>query len=189
MLQQNIWQTKAIPAFLIIGLLLSLSCQTGSNRVIIQELGFSMSLPKGWLTDSREPSTFYEKSKRDDNWGMVVEYQLEEGETMEEFVENTLKESEEMETMYKKMAKTLGRIAGEEELGEEISETRIVAKTPCKVSNLNAIEVVKEAEYTVLEVYIDKGDKVIEVFFRALPEDFPKYEPSFRQAIESIKIQ
>lgn len=87
------------------------------------------------------------------------------------------------------MAKVLDKIVGEEELDEEIIETRIISKTSRKVSNLDAIEVVKEADYSVIDVYIGKEDKVIEVFFRTLPDDFPKYELSFRKAIESIKIQ
>ncbi|MEO0113903.1 MAG: hypothetical protein ABIK93_00310 [candidate division WOR-3 bacterium] len=169
-------------------LLLSLDCQKGSNRVIIPDLGFSMNLPTGWQTDPKDSTSFYEPAKRDDNWGMVVKYQLEEEQTVEEFVENTLKESAKIESMFEKMTKTLGNIVGEEEL-EEVTKTRIVAKTQRKIGNFNAIEVIKEAEYKVIELYIGKDGEVIEVFFRALPEDFTKYETAFQKALASIKIQ
>ncbi|MEO0084696.1 MAG: hypothetical protein ABIK67_00240 [candidate division WOR-3 bacterium] len=170
-------------------LLLSLDCQKGSNRVIIPNLGFSMNLPADWQTDPKDPTSFYEPAKRDDNWGMVVKYQLEEEQTVEEFVENTLKESEKMESMFEKMTKTLGNIVGEEELEKEVTKTRIVAKTQRKIGNFNAIEVIKEAEYKVIELYIGKDGEVIEVFFRALPEDFAKYETAFQKAFASIKLQ
>lgn len=170
-------------------LLLSLDCQKGSNRVIIPELGFSMNLPSGWQTDPKDPTSFYELAKRNDNWGMVVKYQLEEEQTVEEFVENTLKESAKMESMFEKMTKTLGNIVGEEELEKEVPKTRIVAKTQKKIGDFNAIEVIKEAEYKVIELYIGNDSQVVEVFFRALPEDFAKYESPFQKALASIKLQ
>lgn len=72
---------------------LSAGCGGKGGKVEIPEMGFSMILPTGWQTDSRARTFFYEPAKRDENWGMVIEYQLEEGQTMEEFVENDLKES------------------------------------------------------------------------------------------------
>ncbi|MDH5769493.1 MAG: hypothetical protein OEZ31_11165, partial [Nitrospirota bacterium] len=66
---------------------------------------------------------------------------------------------------------------------------RIIAKISRKISNLDAIEVIEEATYSVIRVYIAKDDKIIDVMFRTLPEDFPKSEPLLRKAIESIKFQ
>ena len=52
-----------------------------------------------------------------------------------------------------------------------------------------AIEVVYEANYTITEVFITRRDNAISVMFRSLKEDFPSYQPAFREAIESVRIR
>ncbi|MFB0508940.1 MAG: hypothetical protein ACETVX_00425, partial [bacterium] len=159
------------------------------SKVTISEIGFSMTLPTDWQIDPNDPSSYYEQAKKDDNWGMVIQYELEEGQTLEEYVDNALSEMEKLESMQKKMVEYLGEAVGEDELSAEVPQTRIIAKTPRKISNLNAIEVIEEATYSVIRVYIAKDDKIIDVMFRTLPEDFPKSEPSLRKAIDSIRIE
>ncbi|MDH5186985.1 MAG: hypothetical protein OEW70_07985 [candidate division WOR-3 bacterium] len=180
---------KIFSGLLIAGLLLSFNCQQSSNKVMIPEIGFSMTLPTDWQIDPNDPSSYYEQAKKDDNWGMVIQYELEEGQTLEEYVDNALSEMEKLESMQKKMVKFLGEAVGEEELTAEVPQTRIIAKISRKISNLDAIEVIEEATYSVIRVYIAKDDKIIDVMFRTLPEDFPKSEPLLRKAIESIKFQ
>ena len=180
---------KILSVFLIAVLLLSFNCQKGGDKVIIQEVGFSMTLPAGWQIDSNDPNSYYEQTKQDDNWGMVIHYELEPDLTLEQYVENSIKEMEKMESMQMKMTKMLGEAAGAEDYSEEIPQTHIVSKTARKINNLDAIEVIEQAVFKVIRVYIGKDSKVIDVMFRTLSEDFAKSEPLIRKAIESIKIQ
>ncbi len=178
-----------LTGLLIAGLLLSFSCQKGGTKVIIPEVGFSMTLPTGWVIDPNDPNSYYEETKQDDNWGMVIHYELEPDLTLEQYVDNSIKEMEKMESMQKKMTNMLGEAAGTEDYSEEVPQTQIVSKTARKISNLDAIEVIEQAQFKVIRVYISKDNKVIDVMFRTLTDDFAKSEPLFRKSIESIKIK
>ena len=180
---------KILSGLLIAGLLLFFNCQQGGNRVMIPEIGFSMTLPTGWQIDPNDQNSFFEQTKQEDNWGMVIHYELEPGQTLEQYVENSIKEMEKMESMQMKMIEMLGESASDDDYSEEIAQTSLISKTSRKISNLDAIEVIEQAVYKVIRIYIGKESKVIDVMFRTLPEDFEKSEPLIRKAIESIKIQ
>ena len=129
-------------------------------KVAVAELGLSMKLPSGWEADKQNPRMFYETKNRDDNFGMVEDYPLE-GKSLNEYVEYMLP-------------------AG--------APNRIISKTPITINGYEAIEVVSEAEYTVIDVNILKNDRIVRVSFRTLREDFPKHEPSLRTSLQSIKV-
>jgi len=74
-------------------------------------------------------------------------------------------------------------------LGENIGEIRTISKITRRISGFETIEIVTEAEYTVIEVNIGKGDEVSRVSFRVLKTDFPEFETSFRSASRSIEIR
>lgn len=194
----------------IVGLVfLFTGCSRGRETIEISEIGFSMRLPAGWKSsgierqDRREyalKADFYGPAKRDDNWGdisvlpLVIQQSLGgpviEAQTLSEYVESQIKESEEMATIFRGMAKILEKMIPEQEkIEEQILPTRLRSKTTRTISSLEAIELITEATYTLMTVYIRKGDQVVVVSFRTLPEDFSEYEPSFQQAIESIKIK
>jgi hypothetical protein len=133
---------------------------SGWAKVEVAELGLSMQLPSGWTVDRQNPRMFYESGKRDDNFGLVESYPLE-GEPLNEYVE---------------------RMSG-------VGGARLVSKTAAKIGGHQAIELVTEAAYTVIEVDIQKGDEVIRVSFRTLTEDYADYEPMLRDALQSLKIE
>ena len=89
-----------------------------------------------------------------------------------------------MVEIYPLKGKTLAEF-----LEENIGEIRTISKITRRISGFEAIEIVTEAEYTVIEVNIGKGDEVIRVSFRTLKTDFPKFEASFRSALQSIEIR
>ena len=157
------------------------------KKLVIPELGFSMKLPTGWQADSKEKNFFYETSKGHKSHGWVEQYLLE-GRSLSEFVEASLKDVNRMKSMQRRIERLLGEFSSGED-GSKAQLPRIRSEAPRKIGGLEAIEVVCEGEYPVMEVFIRKGDKVINVMFRTSKGDFPKYETSFRQAIESITIR
>ncbi len=131
----------------------------GSSTVNVPELGLTMALPVGWVADPSNPRMFYDREERDDNFGMVEDYPLE-GKTLAEYVD---------------ALPAMG--------------AKFLSKTPLTISGHDAFEIVSQAAYTVIEVNIKKGDRVIRVSFRALTEDFPEHEASMREALQGIVLK
>jgi len=193
---------------IIAAILILTGCGETGGKIEISEIGLSMALPAGWVSEGLEKqdrreyivkSQFYEPAKRDDNWGNVSLLPLviatsagqviKNQPTLDEYVDNIIEQNQGMEMMLKGLGRILEKIVpGEQKFGEEF-QSSVISKHPLTISGFEAIEVVTKANYTIMEVYIGKDDKVITITFRALPEDFPKLEPSFRRAIESIKIK
>jgi hypothetical protein len=181
-------------------IILIIGCGRSGEKVKVPELGLSMNLPSGWRVDKENPRMFFATKNPDKNYGMVADYPLEirtlEGEliksqpTLEEYVDNKLDQVKRMETMTKGLGKILEEmIPGEQEIEEQIPQISIISKTHRTISGLEAIEIVTEAEYTIIEVNIRKGERVIQVSFRTPRDDFPELESSFRNALNSIEIQ
>ena len=66
---------------------------------------------------------------------------------------------------------------------------RIELKQPTMISGYEAIEAVLEypnADSKAIKVYIRKGDKLIEVSYVVLAEDFAEFEREIRKSIKSI---
>ncbi|MBS4016036.1 MAG: hypothetical protein KGZ86_06355 [Candidatus Latescibacteria bacterium] len=164
--------------------ILYVGCKKQINQVQIADLGFFMQLPASWQVDPQEQTVFFETAKQDDNQGMVVDYDLDEGESLAEFIDSLIVEEQQLFEAQKKIMESM-----QEDDDEIIYETKILSRNPLTVDGLNAVELVSIANYTVHEVFIEHDEAVINVSFRCLPEDYPKNEPLFRKAIESIKIK
>jgi len=180
--------------------ILIIGCSKSSEKVKVPELGLSMNLPSGWRVDKQNPRMFFDAANPDNNYGLVEDYPLEirtlEGKliksqpTLEEYVDNELEKMERMETMTRGLGKILEEmIPGEQEIEEQIPKSSIISKTRRTISGFEAIEIVTEAEYTVIEVNIQKGDKVIQVSFRTPKGNLSKLESPFRSALNSVEIQ
>lgn len=188
---------------LVIALVVAGGCGKRGNTFELSRLGFSMELPPGW--EQGEPRViggyrvssrgefFFENADYDDPSGSVMEFPLM-GESLTEYVDNLIGDTEKMEKLQAGLLRTLGKIAGEE-VSEEIKEaeeaiqSRVLSKTPRTISKHEAIEVLTEAPRTILTLYVRRGDEVIWVTCGAPKEDFPQYEQLFRNAIETIKIR
>lgn len=139
------------------------SCRPTSSGSIIDvpELGLTMALPAGWVSDPQNPRMFYDREKSDANLGMIEDYPLE-GKALAEYVD-----------------------AVQPAMG-----AKFLSKTPVKVGEYNAFEIVSEAADTkIIEVNIEKNDRVIRISFRALTEDFSDYEAAMRDALRGIVIR
>lgn len=144
----------------VVGCLVCCGDIADGTRVYVADLGLSMELPSGWVADRQNPRMFFDARNKEDNFGMVEDYSLE-GQSLPEYVRRM----------------------------SEVGSAQTVSATPVTISGHEAIEVVTEALYTVIEVDVQKGDKVIRVSFRALKEDYPAHEESFRAALRSIELK
>ena len=193
---------RIVAAAIGFALVVAAGCGGGKANFEVGEVGFSMKLPPGWgrgeprasggYTPTMKGTFFFEKAENDDPSGWVMHFPLEEA-SLTECVEKIVGEEEKMKTGMKTATKVLGKVSGLEETGEfkeaeKALDTRVISKTPKTIGGLEAIEVITEAPFSTLEVYLLKGNKVIWVNFRALKEDFPKYEKLFREASETIEI-
>jgi hypothetical protein len=180
-----------LAAFAIgLALVVLAGCGKGGNTLHISRLGFSMRLPEGW---KQEGESFYADPQYEYPSGSVVDFVMEE-ETLAEFVDNLLTETEKMEKMQAGLLRVLGQIAGEEsspelQEAEKAVQSRVLTKLPRTISKHEAIEVMVEAPVCTLEVFIRRGDTVIWVNFIAPKEEFPQYEQLFRDAIDTIKVR
>ncbi|KPJ60476.1 MAG: hypothetical protein AMS15_06370 [Planctomycetes bacterium DG_23] len=199
--RRTLYMTVVIIGLMLVALA---GCGKGGNTFQLSRLGFSMKLPPGWqqgepgIMGGFKPRAggefFFADPELDDPHGNVMDFPLMEGESLAEYVDNLISETEKMEQMQAGLLRVLGEVAGVEQ-SEEIKEaekqlqTKVLSKTPRTISKHEAIEVLTEAPFTLLTVYILKGDTVIWVTFRAPKEEFPQYEQLFRDAIETIKIR
>jgi len=65
----------------------------------------------------------------------------------------------------------------------------VISRTPLTIDGHDAIETIEGAAYTVIDVHIERDDRVIRVSFRALKEQFPECEAAYRQALRSIRFE
>ncbi len=133
---------------------------------------------------------FFDRAKPDDNFGMVEERPLE-GKTLSEYVDSALASVEALEKAQEALVRGLEEAAGAGQRGSVGGSSRsgLVSRNSLTISGLEAIEVVTQGAYTVIQVNIRKGDSVIRVSFRTLKEDFPEHEAALRDALQSIEVE
>ncbi len=186
----------------LIGLVMFLNgCGAKIEKMVIPEIGFSMTIPQGWkLTPESEKrgltyaiSDFHDPTNSDYNWGSVSIDSLairdyRQGmkvigiKSLTEYVENRIG-----------ISRALGSL-GEKLFGTRQSLPHILSKVSLNIDGFEAIEVVAEFPDTeppciTFFTFIKKDNEVIEVMFQSLKNDFAKYEATFRKSIESIKIK
>jgi len=156
------WLVVIVLALALVSVSTTARAEKGSSAatVVVAKLGFSMQLPAGWVADSKDPTRFYQQGKMKTNYGKVEEYPLG-GKTLDAFIKSNL------------------------------SGAEIAAKNHRAVGNYDGYEVVSsvKGKGVTLELDIQKGKKVIRVFFHVPGENFPKQENAFRKAFGSIKIK
>lgn len=178
-------------------------CGKGGRRVEVREFGLSIKLPAGWgqgeprasggYIRSTRGAFFFENAENDDPSGDVMQFPLE-GKTLAEFVDAQVKMTDMLSAGMQVAGKILekatsGAHSEEFQEAQETLKSKVISKIDRTISGLPAIEVVTEAQFSLVEVYVAKGDNAIVVTFRAPKEDFPKYETLFRKSIDSIKIR
>ena len=119
----------------------------------------SIDIPKGWKIDKHNSHVFY----KDDYNGIVID-ELLEGKNFEEYVDKLCKDF----------------------------NGKILSKQPLIVSGYDAIDAIIEYPNSgnkAFNIYIQKGDKLIEVSYVIKISDFQKYEQALRKSFDSIEIK
>ena len=193
-----------VPFFILaLALAVFAGCGKGAREFSLREIGFSMKLPAGWEQGVRGNGRyeidsggnfFFENPHNPFPLGKVAATPLE-GASFKEFVEKELQELEKSNAAQQDLTRLLnsatGGVASEEiKEGQKTSETAVISKNFRSLAGNEAVEItVGSARLTTLHVGIHHGDKVIIATFQAPKEEFAKYEPLFRKAIETVKIR
>lgn len=128
------------------------------DTVILDEIGFTMKLPPGWTVDPYDPGIYYGPGDKEDNWGMAQYFTLKD----------------ESWTEYVNQMNSPG--------------ATILSKKRIDIDKQEAVEFISEANYTLIEVNIRKGNQVIRASFRMLKDDYPDHEEEFKQAFKTINL-
>jgi hypothetical protein len=168
---------------ILIPLLLTVPGFSGCARrpnpvtMTVSELGLSMQLPSGWKQGRALLSTgnvyepkangpyCFESVNHGYPFGVVREFSMTGFSTLEEYV------------------RTPPSLYG-----------AAVSKEPRTVSGMNALEVVgnglgeKQAPVRGIYLYVQRGDKVLLISFIAAEREFSRYEPRFREALNTLKV-
>jgi hypothetical protein len=148
-------------------------------------MGFSMTLPSGWIIDSKDSMVFHEKNNPDDNLGWIADFQLEPEESLNSFIDSLLTEEQAMLQEQKEML----IMTGEEIDENEFIERKIISRENKNIGGYEAVLMISEVDFSILELFIRKGYNIIIVSFRTMKEDFSEYEPIFDKAIGTILIK
>jgi anti-sigma factor RsiW len=128
-------------------------------KIALPKLGMTIVLPVGWQAEAKMQTNFFDPAKPDDNLGWVREYPLE-GISFSESVDRLIASG----------------------------GARVISRKARTISGKDAIEVLTQANYTMIEVCILDGKRVIDVSFQTRTQDFARHERELRRALESIKF-
>jgi hypothetical protein len=126
----------------------------------VPEEGLTMRAPSGWRVYGGDAALICSKG---DNTGVMIIEPLE-GKAFSEYV--------------RQLAAQFGG--------------KVISETTAPVNGCEAVRTV--VEYPMqgsksMSIYIHKGDKLINISFTTLIEDFPKYESSLKDSLASIRFK
>ena len=153
--------------------------QTQNQSLVeIPELGLSMQIPASWQKGSptvrgvgkykakESGRQFFESIMQSYPFGGVKDFSLSGWKSLDEYVSDPISLHGKIIT---KIPKTLGSFQAIEVIGEALGENKIPVKG--------------------IFLYIQKGDRVIVVFFWAVKDSFARYESTFRSSLDSLTIR
>lgn len=173
-------------------------CGGGGAKLTVKsqagDVTVSMRLPAGWAVEGRVEGGYASYSHRDnvDIRGWTVIY-LAEGKDLEAWVDtNYLAEAKKMaaggEMLGDAAEKFFGAQAGEDT--REAFGWKLVSRTPTKISDLDAIELVEESnDKRTIAVFVKQATSVCTVTFSSPAQQWDENEPVFRAALDSLRIR
>ena len=129
------------------------------EKITVPELGLSLKVPRGWKVDKHNPRLCF----KDNSTGLVMDEPLE-GRDFEEYVDEICRDFR-------------GQVISKESVNVGgYAAFRVVVDHPDKGSRL-------------MGLFIEKGDRLIEVSFVVPRDDFEKYKASLMEALDSVKVE
>ncbi|MDD5678569.1 MAG: hypothetical protein PHW60_11350 [Kiritimatiellae bacterium] len=145
----------------ILGMPLIIGCGVicGTSTATVSELGLTMELPRGWKAE-RGNMRMMVNRRHPENWFGVIEDYPAEGKGLKMHVEDiTIMDPASVRSRQYKM-----------------------------IGGCPAVELVSEAEYALIEVIIQKDDRIIRVSFRVEKEAFAAQKPALQRSFASIRF-
>jgi len=161
-MRRKFWGIASVVAAVIVALVLVGCGEKGLSlhkKAEIPELGLSFNLPRGWKVDKHNSRLCY----RGNSTGIVIDEPLE-GRDFEDAV-------------------------------DEISHDfrgQVISKDPLSVGGYAAFRV--EVDHPdkgsrLMALFIEKGDRLIEVSFVVPEADYQKYKGPIMEALDSVKVE
>lgn len=161
-------------------LLFTEGCAKKSGETVdVSELGFSMTLPKGWKVDSRGPYFFYSKGNKHNTFGEITTIPSN-GSTLMSFVDKQVEAA--MKTAQIE-ERSLSGTTG-------VPKIEIVSRTHRGINGMNSVELVTRSEgYHVFTVWMAKGQEIIKVSFQVPDDKFSEQRDSLVKTAKSITFK
>jgi len=126
----------------------------------VKELGLSLDLPPGWKSERGNLRMMVDSGDPENRFGLIEDYPAE-GKSLNQHVEEMT--SMDTASIRSRQSRTIG--------------------------GCPAVELVSEAQFALIEVIIQKGDRIIRVSFRVEKEGFPAQRPALQKSLASIRFQ
>lgn len=150
---------RCLPMILALAMVAGCSGLSGSPTVDVQDLGLKMELPPGWRMERDNPRMMADAGNPDNHFGLIEDFPAE-GKSLDQHVEEMTR----------------------------MDAAAVRSRQPKTIGGYPAVELVSEAQFSVLEVIIQKDDRIIRVSFRVEKEALPIQGAALRQALESIRF-
>jgi hypothetical protein len=176
---------------------------SGGGDFTLSEAGLSMDIPPGWSVGAprmsggfrKTPSGlyFFANAGRDLPHGTVAVMPLIDG-SLEAHVADVVKEERSMSNMFQALTEVAGGVAGAsesevKEAGDSL-ETEIAEPEKLDLDGREAFAVTsKRPDLTTYRVFVQRGDKVVEVVYLSASEDFAGYEAAFKASAMTIRVR
>jgi hypothetical protein len=145
-----------------------------NSRVVrLPEYGFELTIPAGWRLDPEDRTSFYDSDDGGSGW--VAAFELDEGESFDNFVNEALDEL------------ALPPSADDPDAASE--PTRVISRSDQETAGFQSVEVLATNGDIAILLFIDLDGAVIEVRLEAPAADFQELEPELRRSLASITFR
>lgn len=152
----------------------------------------SLRLPAGWAQEGPASDGMFSLKENPEMRGSIIVWPSE-GKDLATWVETYhIGESKKMAAGGQVLGGAVERMAGAR-AGESVGEAfawRLISRTPKKVGDLEAIELVEDlGGKRLISLSALKGDRVCEITFFCPPEQWAKNEAEIRASLEGVEIR
>lgn len=130
------------------------------STVEVKDLGLSLEIPHGWRMERGNPRMMVDSRNPENHFGLVEDFPAE-GKSLNSHVDD---------------------MTGMDAATLQSRQTLTIGGYP-------AIELVSEADFALLEVFIQKNKRMIRVSYRVEKEALPIQGPALRKSLLSIRFQ
>ncbi len=151
---------RFLPAILAGALGAGCGRTTPATTAGIEELGLRLEMPAGWRTEPGNPRLLVEARNPDNHFGLIEDCP-DDGQSLDAFVDDAIR----------------------------LDAAAVRSRQPLTIGDYPAVEIVSEAEFALLEVFIHQDRRIIRISYRIAREALPIQGPALRRSLQSARFQ